>query len=162
MNIFFLDKNLEKSATYHVDKHIVKMRLELAQLASTAHWLTGTEAPYKPTHKNHPSAIWTRESLSNYNYVIDLGLALCRELEHRYNTKNQKCEHVLVWLKTNQPNIEDTGLTRPKLAMSDDFKIITNDNITDLDWAIENYRNYYKLGKTHLFSWTKRNKPEWI
>jgi hypothetical protein len=99
MNIFFLDRNVEKSATYHVDKHVVKMRLELAQLASTAHWITGSSAPYKKTHVNHPSSKWCRESLSNYDYVVNLGLALCDELKYRYNTKNQKCRTVLEWLK---------------------------------------------------------------
>ena len=69
MNIFFLNENIEKCAQQHVDRHVIKMRVELAQLASTAHWLSGGSAPYKPTHKNHPCAVWTRESLSNYNYA---------------------------------------------------------------------------------------------
>jgi len=164
MNIFFLDSDLQKSASYHVDKHVVKMRLELAQLASTAHWLTGTEAPYKATHKNHPSAIWTRESLSNYNYVVNLGLALCDELEFRYGTKNQKCRDTLEWLKVNKPNIKDIGFTTPKLAMGDEFKLTYQpENFHEsIEYAIANYRNYYKLGKQHLFSWTSRQKPEWL
>ena len=28
MNLFYLDKNFDKCAEYHVDKHIVKMPLE--------------------------------------------------------------------------------------------------------------------------------------
>ena len=39
MNLFYLDKNLDKCAEYHVDKHIVKMPLEVAQLLCTAIWV---------------------------------------------------------------------------------------------------------------------------
>lgn len=37
MNIFFLDVDVKESAKYHVDRHVVKLRLELAQLGCTAH-----------------------------------------------------------------------------------------------------------------------------
>ena len=39
MNLFYLDENLDKCAEYHVDKHIVKMPLEVAQLLCTAIWV---------------------------------------------------------------------------------------------------------------------------
>ena len=164
MNIFFLDRNIQKSAEYHVDKHVVKMRLELAQLASTAHWQSGGSAPYKQTHINHPSAIWTRHSLSNYNYVVDLGLALCDELEFRYGTANQKCRETLIWLRDNKPNIPDIGFTYPLLAMDEKFKLayVGPTSHDALDYAVCNYRNYYQNGKQHLYSWKNRQKPEWL
>ena len=37
MNIFYLDNNQSICAKYHVDKHVVKMILEYAQMLSTAH-----------------------------------------------------------------------------------------------------------------------------
>ena len=39
MNLFYLDDDFEKCAEYHVDKHIVKMPLEVAQLLCTAIWV---------------------------------------------------------------------------------------------------------------------------
>ena len=39
MNLFYLDQDLDKCAEYHVDKHIVKMPLEAAQLLCTAIWV---------------------------------------------------------------------------------------------------------------------------
>ena len=39
MNIFILDENHDKCAEYHVDKHIVKMPLEAAQMLCTNHWI---------------------------------------------------------------------------------------------------------------------------
>ena len=39
MNIFYLDNDVDVCAQMHVDKHVVKMILEYAQLLSTAHRL---------------------------------------------------------------------------------------------------------------------------
>jgi hypothetical protein len=162
MNIFFLDDDIATCARYHVDKHVVKMRLELAQLACTAHHLSGTPSnyiPYKPTHRNHPSAIWTRQTLQNYCYVVLLGLALCDELDYRFGTKEQKCRDVLNWLSNNLPNIPDKNLTPPLLAMDEKFKVKGVNCMSD---AIDNYRNYYRLGKQHLFNYTNRKTPNWL
>ena len=43
MNIFYLDKDLSKSAEYLCDKHIVKMIIEHIQLLSTALRLTSPD-----------------------------------------------------------------------------------------------------------------------
>ena len=162
MNIFFLDSNIEKCAQYHVDKHVVKQRLELAQLACTAHHVLGdidsSKIPYKPTHKNHPSAIWVRESLFNYNYIVNLGLELCKEMRHRFNTPHQKIEEVLLWLKENPIQVNDCFMSKPKLAVGE--KIIDNDDYWN--YAVDNYRNYYNETKQHLFKWSNRETPEWI
>ena len=80
MNIFYIDKDPVQAAEWMVDKHVVKMILESAQLLCTAHrFLDGTEyvdatsgrrikrwmlsdaresVLYSATHINHPSAIW--------------------------------------------------------------------------------------------------------
>ena len=100
MNIFILDKNLDRCAEYHVDKHIVKMPLEAAQMLCTNHWiekylgyvpqkLTKEEwavikeakknlvrdFPYLPTMYNHPCTIWARASLDNYEWLFREALA---------------------------------------------------------------------------------------
>jgi hypothetical protein len=138
------------------------MRLELAQLACTAHHISGTNPdfiPYRPTHKNHPSSIWTREDLHNYAYVVNLGLALCDELDYRFGKKPQKCRDVLNWLSNNLPNIPMLKKTPVKLAMDQKFKIKDVNCLAD---AVINYRNYYRYGKVHLFKWSNRQIPNWL
>lgn len=152
MNIFFLDYDTKKCAQYHCDKHVVKMILETAQLLCGAHWATGSEAPYKLSHKNHPCSIWVRESQSNYLYLCDLGLELCKEYTYRYG-KRHKSQQIIEWCVTNKLNICDKGFTEPPKAMPDECK---------LESVIDSYRNYYIKEKKSFAKWKNRNVPEWF
>jgi len=153
MNIFFLDFDTKKCAQYHCDKHVVKMILETAQLLCGVHWVIGSEAPYKLSHKNHPCAIWTRESLSNYLYLCDLGLELCKEYTYRYG-KRHKSQDIIEWCLDNKPNIQDVDFTSPPMAMGDEYKIGNN--------VIESYRNYYREAKKSFVNWKNREIPDWF
>lgn len=154
MNIFILDNNIEKIAQYHVDKHVVKMILESAQLLSSAVRTSGIDAGYKLTHKNHPCAIWARESLANWLWLTELTEALHNEWRFRFNHplgKVHKSWEVVQQLPT--PNLsEDIGLTPFVQAMPDQYK---NED------AVKAYRDYYIGEKAHLASWKKREQPEW-
>ena len=152
MNIFYLNKEPKLCAQYHVDKHVVKMILETAQLLSTTHWVLGGEGPYKQTHKNHPSAIWARSNKSNYTWLCELGMELCKEYTHRYG-KTHKTQKHIEWLSTNIPNIPDGEFTQPTLAMPEQYKS---------DDHVQAYRLYYIKDKSHLHSWKKRENPEFI
>ena len=155
MNIFFLDENPTLSAQYHVDKHVVKMILETAQLLCGVHHVTAHDSahvPYKLSHKNHPCSIWCRESLSNYLYLCELGLELCKEYTYRYG-KRHKSQDVIEWCLINKPNIPDIEFTDPAKAMPDEFKV---------DSVVESYRNYYMGAKFSLAAWKNREKPFWF
>ena len=54
MNLFILHEDPAVSATYHCDKHVIKMILESAQLLCSTLNMLGYDTPYKTTHKNHP------------------------------------------------------------------------------------------------------------
>jgi hypothetical protein len=155
MNIFFLDYDTKKCAEYHCDKHVVKMILETAQLLCGVHHLTPQvtpEVPYKLSHKNHPCAIWTRESLSNYLYLCDLGLELCKEYTYRYG-KRHKSQDVIEWCLCNKPMIVDLGFTTPPMAMPDEYKVMD---------VVQSYRNYYMGAKKSFAVWKNREIPEWF
>ena len=155
MNIFFLDLDTKKCAEYHCDKHVVKMILETAQLLCGVHYTTDQvtdQIPYKLSHKNHPCAIWSRESLSNYLYLCDLGLELCKEYTYRYG-KRHKSQEVIEWCITNKPNIVDKEFTEPARAMPDEYKVKS---------VVESYRNYYIGAKKSFAVWKNRDIPEWF
>jgi hypothetical protein len=151
MNIFILDNDVKKCAQYHVDKHVLKMVVETSQLLCGVHWVLGDEAPYKLSHKNHPCAIWARESLSNYVYLCELGLELCNEYTYRYG-KRHKSLDVILWCIINRPNIPDKGFTEPAKAMPDEYKV---------DDVVQSYRNYYMGAKSGFAVWKMRDIPHW-
>jgi hypothetical protein len=155
MNIFFLDRDVKKCAQYHCDKHVVKMVLETAQLLCSAHHMISQvtdQVPYKLSHKNHPCSIWVRESLSNYLYLCELGLELCKEYTYRYG-KRHKSQDVIEWCVTNKVKICDKGFSDPPKAMPDEYKVVD---------AVESYRNYYLGAKMEFCKWKNRPVPEWV
>jgi hypothetical protein len=128
------------------------MILESAQLLCTAHWVSGGEAPYRKTHVNHPSNKWVRESLSNYKWLCELGMELCKEYTYRYGKIHKTQQHI-EWLIDNLPNIEDKGFTEMPQAMPDECK---------MEDPIEGYRNYYNIEKAYMCKWKGRLEPEWF
>ena len=153
MNIFVLHQNPEVASVMHLDKHVVKMPLESAQILCTVHWELGNTAPYKSTHRKHPCSSWARLSINNYDWLCKLGLALCKEYTYRYN-KVHKCEAIIEWCINNKPALPDIPMTSQPLAMPDVYKT-SND-------PVECYRNYYIGAKSHIHNWKNRQKPYWI
>ena len=159
MNVFYLDHDQTVCASYHNNRHCVKMILEYAQLLCTAHReLDGDncihpDILYKSTHKNHPSAVWARESAENYNWLYKMFSELCKEYTFRYEKEHaswNKLGHILSSPPTHIP----TGkFTPPTPAMPDECKIGPT--------PLESYRHYYITEKKHLASWKKRPVPMW-
>lgn len=153
MNLFILDNDPIQAAKWACDAHCIKIILEDSQLLCTVFNLQGITSPYKTTHKNHPVAIWVRESLANFDWALTHGFALCQEYTERYN-KVHKCQEVLNWCQNNKHllNFDKVELTPFAQAMPDDCKHSD---------AVTAYRNYYIKYKQHLFKW-KQNRPYWI
>lgn len=155
MNIFVLDTDIVKCAQYHVDKHCVKMILETTQLLNNA--LIANDKNYQPvyrqTHKNHPCSLWTAASRSNFDWLVELGLALSSEYTYRYG-KTHKCESIIRSFKIGDSRLEipDEGLTTFAKCMPDAYKV---------DDPIQSYRNYYKADKAYIAKWSKRETPTW-
>ena len=156
MNIFFLSLHPVEAARLHCDKHVVKMIIETAQLLYTAHWVYESpllEGAYRKTHPNHPSAVWVRESLTNYNWLCQLGIELCAEYTYRYEKIHKTLGH-LHWLADHPPSrLIDIGWTLPRLAMPDEFK--HNDPVIA-------YQQYYAGAKVRLLSYRKRPMPAFL
>lgn len=159
MNIFYLSNDPSECAKQHVNKHVVKMILESAQLLSNAHHMLDGEQVIKPiyklTHKNHPSAIWTRSSKAHYNWLWQLLFFLCKEYTHRYDKVHKVEREDLLYVLNESPvNIPDVGwLSDPTPAMPDQYKANN---------AIQSYRNYYMGDKRHFAVWKNRDKPTWF
>lgn len=142
MNIFYLSNDPNKAASYQYNKHVVKMILETAQLLCTAHHELGSnvEVPYKPTHKNHPSAVWVRSSVEAYMWTYEHMLALGREYTRRYGKQHltiSKCRELLYTLPKN---ISNAPFEQPPQCMPEEYRV---------DDAVDGYWNYYIAEKAN-------------
>lgn len=111
---------------------------------------------YFATHVNHPSAIWCRQSLSNYNWLANLLHESCKEYTLRYG-KIHKMEYsgLLDKLKVAPKNISTTNsFTEPTPAMPDEYKVEGD--------SVMSYRNYYLGSKTRMMNYRNRDIPDWI
>lgn len=175
MNIFALHPDPCVAAKMHCDKHCVKMIIEYAQLLSTAHrvldgvqyedktssnrrikrWRLNDSREqylYKATHINHPSAVWTRQAKSNYQWLYILFTELLAEYTHRYGKKHE-CSKLVDKLRVVPYNISNTSFTMPTPAMPDIYKVGS---------VVESYRNYYRGDKKRFATWKNRQVPEWF
>lgn len=178
MNIFYLNNDPELCARYHVDRHCIKMIVEYSQILSTAHrvldgaeyidsssgrrikrWKLGDARDkllYKATHINHPSTVWSRQSRSNYLWLVNLLSELCKEYTYRYN-KIHKCEQIglVDMLFDNIPNnLLNNQFTEPTPAMPDIYKVNGD--------SVQSYINYYNGDKRRMFNWKNREIPHFI
>lgn len=154
MNIFYLDHDIQKCVQYTNNRHVVKMILESFQLLSSAHHICGqSDSPflYRKTHANHPAAVWTRDSLENYLWLVDYTKELCREYEFRYGRTHKSAARLPFFIQ-NVPKIDSKGLTKRPLCMPDDCKV---------EDPVESYRKYYRKEKGHLAQWKGRQIPDW-
>lgn len=176
MNIFYVERDPHEAAKALVDKHVVKMILESAQLLSTAHrvidgieyidsssgrkikrWKLPDDREqilYKATHVNHPSAVWCRQSVPNYLWLFEHLMGLCEEYTYRYN-KQHKCYGMLTATLGSPPyNLKSQEFTEPPPAMPVEHIVENN--------SLQSYRNYYSKGKEALHNWKRRDPPDWI
>lgn len=152
------------------------MILETAQLLSTAHRvLDGIESVdtssgrkkkvyklnderdsilYSATHINHPSAVWARQAVENYNWLVDHLFALSDEYTYRYGRYHLTMKKMALTIQSPPLNLKEWDMTPMPSCMDEQYKIG--------DDPIANYRNYYKYGKASMHNWKNRQAPEWI
>ena len=180
MNIFYLHYDTKICAQEHLDKHVVKMIVEYAQLMSTAHrildgnhyfdkskngrkiarWKLDDHREnllYHAVSYNHPSAVWVREDLSHYQWLWNLASELCQEYRYRYGgttDKQHKTSLVIQNLSFAPNNIPRTGIFQePPQAMPEDVKVPGD--------SIQAYKNYYLKYKRGFAKWKVRGAPHW-
>ena len=194
MNIFALSDDPVKAAEQLIDKHIIKMPTETGQMLHTNilymqyiqqhgkepqlkdlkafHQSTGSKL-MKPAMLNHPSTIWARHSLANFEWLFEHGMSLCEEYTHRYNKRHGSYDRI-IWGShahydlINNHKYPHSGLTPVTIAMDNSYRIDLdkysqrNPNWTGWDFVIASYRHYYLEGKWRIAEWRKDRRPNWF
>jgi len=189
VNIFVLDLNFQLNAQYHVDRHVVKMPSEAAQMLGTAYRLThGEELDVYVLFSDgfHLKKWWLIDSdeyrLSKGNIYLDRWKVMGVGYPHHPCTQ---------WVLASKANFR--WLQQYALALNAEWKYryghtknhasinrmiqtptpdipdieltlfaqAMPDECKDSDPVIA-YRNYYSKHKGHLFAWKKRSKPDWL
>ena len=154
MNIFITSECPIESANNLDSKRVNKMLLESCQMLSTAVNECGGKAPYRSTHKNHPSNVWVRQSKKNYSWLW----SHADQLAHIYTQetgKIHKCQAILSELSEyhNYKLIPDGDITSIPNCAANKEKGISFKHITD---TFEAYRLYL------VARWnTDTLKPKW-
>jgi hypothetical protein len=181
MNIFMLDKNPALAAQAHIDRHVVKMLTEYAQILSTvwrihrpsaAIYLNNQGKIYKPTHRNHPSVKWAADCSENYAWLLQLWISLHAEYKFRYGDHKRhgafmKTYDSLKYMPGDISIIPNRlGTLSETPYMAKEFQAVGPDY--KHNDPVEAYRTYYRDTKTldakgiPMAIWTNRGKPEWF
>ena len=154
MNIFALSNDPTEAAKMQMDKHIVKMCLESAQMLCSALYRNGVDPgciPYKQAHKNHPCTLWAGDSFQNWEWLYLHCYALNEEYRYRWTAPDHK-SWLAVWnlLKFARSSVPHIGLTPFAQAMPEQYRGPD---------AVAAYRWYYAGEKMAGQKWTGRDVP---
>jgi hypothetical protein len=152
MNIFILDKDIDRCARYHCDRHVSKMILESVQILCTALNKKGFSTPYRSTHVKHPCVLWVEESYDNFLWLAQLARALNAEYRYRYR-KDRDHASIAVLDRIGDYHYEASGITEFAQAMPVQYKVPGD--------AVTAYRSYYLGEKLAFARWTRRRAPGW-
>lgn len=153
MNIFFVSTDPGEAAAMLCDKHIGKMLIESAQLMSTAWHSVGRPVGYKPTHQNHPCAVWTRLSDKHYAWVLEHAKELGAEWRRRFVKQHATEVYVLQQLDLAFPG--NGAWIQPPQCMPEEFRQSS---------TVEAYRHYYRnKSLSMVMKWSDpATAPSWF
>jgi len=184
MNIFYLDSDPQKCAELHLDKHVVKMIIEYAQLMSTAHRvLDGYQTiEQRYVHGSLPARwrnvkVWDHPDktmhfhlmkASHINHPSAIWTRASHEnymwlytmwchLLNEYTYRYEKihaCARLKDMLQVSPKSIPTAAFTEPTPAMPDQYKV-KND-------SLKSYWNYYIHEKNSFAKWKNRPVPTWF
>lgn len=145
MNIFVTNSDPRISAKNLDDKRVIKMINESVQLLVTALHHHGTpldNLPVKPTHKNHPAAVWVRSTRQNYSWLLRHTVSLMHEKRKRYpeNKPHQYEQHVK-FLRDNRKLLPSFKLTNFVNCAANESLGISYKHISDVTMAYQLYLN---------------------
>lgn len=172
-----LDTDPKLAAQAHIDRHVVKMLIEYAQILSAAHriWTAPEDIHpdlYRLTHKNHPSVKWAALNRYNYTWLHALWISLHEEYRHRYGATKWHASYGKLWTRLYAPPYDMPLFPRPdyeapftSLEMKPEHQAVGDLKQNN---PVDAYREYYRTTKVTdakgklMAIWTNRGKPEWF
>lgn len=133
--------------------------------------------PVRKTHVNHPMSVWIRTSRTNFFWVCQYAMELCKEHERRplstgkFSTPHMYRPHI-EWFIQNLPKstlFPAKGLTPMPLCMADECKSVDGDPVLSYRaWVSKKYSTVRVIkGSTkqsRVIDWIRspHRKPIWL
>jgi hypothetical protein len=175
MNIFVTDDDPIIAAHNLCDQHVKsKMQIEGAIMLAHAfdqETLNHESTPRTQSGKvrkrgkgyfNHQCSIWARESLENFEWLVEHTLEMFNERRVRLpGSKDHFTEGFIKWCKANKHNtiIAQRPMTPYAIAINADSNCRKIPNFEALP-TIDKYREFIIHDK-EFATWSVRNKPTW-
>lgn len=166
MNLFVLDTNPTVAAKSQINKHIVKMPSETANMLLWSLQMAGEPMPpnkqgepVKLSHFNHPCSIWVRETSANYAWTLEHGYSLCYEYRRRYG----KQHHALTYLAECNRWFRAANSWNGKDYQTPFARCFSNCiEAVQIPDTVEAYREFYWRDKWSFALWPDYlSVPEW-
>jgi len=149
MNIFAVNNSPIIAAQELCDKHIVKQGLESCQMLCNVFEV----APYKRTHYNHPCSKWVRDTIKNYDWLIEHCREIFKEYTRRYG-RIHKSQAVLEWILNNYSSVNLPSMPQTPHFQCMPVEYKQND-------FVKAYQTFYIKDKTFA-KWKMGNIPVWF
>jgi hypothetical protein len=175
MNIFVTDDCPIQAARNLCDQHVrAKMQVEGSIMLAhcfTQEQLNHPSTPRTSTGKtrkrgrgyfNHPCSIWCRETVDNFNWLVDHTMEMFSERMRRWPDSNEHfTKSFIMWCKDNTHNIitNKSGLTKYAVAIQPESKCRYIDGFNEMS-VIDKYKQFIIHDKSFA-TWTGRNQPIW-
>lgn len=164
MNLFVTNECPVKSAQALPNILVNKMAQEAVQLLSVAHFeLDGVQRGTKPSHKNHPCAIFTRACKENYYWVQKHARALLDEYTFRTG-KVHGYEKYYAEVENPPVQLPEKGDTFFPMCMPQEMKKTLDVHKNYQYYLNQKFKDWAtRTDKRQIFvEWHKRNKPDWL
>jgi len=165
MQIYYTDNDPAKCAANLPDALTNKILVEVAQILCTVCHKHGIDAPYKPTHENHPFVKWANKSVHNWNWLWRYARCLNQEWQTAYNKSHGHNSWSVVYFLDPPPELSGKPFSKPPVIMLANTKawelLLTEEQYQKyLNWKVNNWKREGK--NKRLYSWTNRPMPTFI
>lgn len=159
VNAFWLDRDLDQTARWLVDRHVSSSVFECSMVLTTAVQLNdydGTDLYF--THENHPLTRWAADSHENWTMLYEYTEQAHEEWRYRWDHDEAYHASWVTVLSLDDEAVEN--LDWPGGEGRDPPQLTGRWKARDY---VDAYRLYYANEKRALFSWAKdRTPPPWI
>lgn len=152
MNIYVLDRDIERCAQAHCDRHVIESIEHGTQMLCTALNRKGMTTPYPSANVDHPCALWLQGSFDNFLWLKDLVFFLNDEYRYRFERDDDHAA-IEALRAISGHRYGRHGQTPFVQAIPQRYRVPGD--------PVAAYRRFYLAETVPTAHWTRREPPAW-